>query len=145
MELVDKLNDRQMKTTSHLGGGGWSVKDLLGHLAGYEEQALAIATGKNPRFDFSRFESVDERNAADIERKRNWTVNRIRRDLEAMRSALLEVIDGMEEERWTAKVQTRTGRSALALVLGRLLVGASTVYTPMIWTTSATWRSQSSY
>ena len=123
MDLVDKLNDRQMKTTSHLGGGSWSVKDLLGHLAGYEEQAVAIATGKKPRFDFSRFESVDARNAADMERKRYWTVKRVRDGLEAMRSALLEVIDEMDEERWKAKVQTRTGRSALALVLGKLLVG----------------------
>lgn len=123
MEFVDQLDERQMRTRTQLGGGGWSVKDLLGHLAGYEEQAVALATGKKPRFDFSTFDSVDERNAADIERKGNWSVKRVRDDLEAMRSRLLDAIDSMDEENWAAKVPTRTGRSALALVLGKLLVG----------------------
>ncbi len=123
MEIVGELDDRQMKTVASLGGGSWSVKDLLGHLAGYEEQAVAIATGKKPPFDFGRFRSVDERNAADLERKRAWTVKRVRKDLEVTRSELLEVIDNMDDERWSAKIRTRTGYSGLALVLGRLLVG----------------------
>lgn len=123
LAFVGQVDDMHLKTPTQLGGGTWSIKDLLGHLAGYEEQAVAVATGKKPRFDFAEFGSVDERNAADIERKRNWTVKRVRQDLETMRSDLLEVIDAMDEKRWTTKIQTRTGRSALALVLGRLLVG----------------------
>lgn len=123
MALVGQVDDMKLKTPSQLGGGTWSIKDLLGHLSGYEEQAVAIATGKKPRFDFANFESVDERNAADIERKRKWSAKRVRVDLETMRSRLLEAIDDMDDERWSTKVQTRSGRSALALVLGRLLVG----------------------
>lgn len=79
--------------------------------------------GGKPRFDFTRFASVDDRNAADIERKRRWSVKHVRKDFEDMRFALLQAIDEMEDERWTAKIQTKTGRSALGLVLGRLLVG----------------------
>lgn len=123
LALVNQLEPRQMKVPTLLGGGTWSVKDLLGHLSGYEEQAVALAVGERPRFDFWRFSSVDERNAADLERKRTWTVKRVLEDLASTRLRLLEVIDNMDDERWTAKVQTRTGRSALALVLGRLLVG----------------------
>lgn len=123
MELVDPLDERQMRTRTELGAGSWSVKDLLGHLAGYEEQATALATGKKPRFDFSSFGSVDERNAADIERKRNWSVQRVSADLEAMRSRLIAAIDSMDDEGWVTRVPTRTGTSALALLLGKLLVG----------------------
>jgi uncharacterized protein (TIGR03083 family) len=123
LALVGELDEKHWKTTTNLGDGDWSVKDLLGHLSGYEEQAAAIATGKKPRFDFAKFGSVDERNAADIDRKRNWSLKRVREDLETRRARLLEVIDAMDEERWTAKIETRRGRSALALVLGRLLVG----------------------
>lgn len=123
MGLVTELNDKQMKLPTNLGGGRWSVKDLLGHLAGYEEQAAALIRGDKPRFGFANFDSVDERNAADIERKRSWSVKRIMQDLEKRRTDLLDAIDAMDDERWTEKVQTRTGRSGLALVLGKLLVG----------------------
>ncbi len=123
LTLVDQLDPGQMKDRTQLGGNAWSVKDLLGHLSGYEEQAIALATGKKPRFDFSSFTSVDERNAADVERKRRWTVTRVIDDLASTRASLLEVIDSMDDERWAAKIQTRSGRSALALVLGKLLVG----------------------
>ena len=121
--LISDLSDSQLKSRTQLGGGAWSIKDLLGHLAGYEEQATAIALGKKPRFDFSKFASVDERNAADIERKRDWSVKQVRQDLTNMRTALLDAIDGMDDERWLTKIETRNGRSALALVLGNLLVG----------------------
>lgn len=122
-ELVADLTEGQMRRPTQLGGGGWSIKDLLGHLAGYEEQAVALVTGEKPRFDFGRFGSVDERNAADIERKRSWSVKRVRQDLESMRAALVNAIEETDDERWTAKIQTSSGRSALALVLGKLLVG----------------------
>ncbi|HVF11774.1 MAG TPA: maleylpyruvate isomerase N-terminal domain-containing protein [Actinomycetota bacterium] len=123
LALVEQLDQRQMKERTQLGGGAWSVKDLLGHLSGYEEQAVALATGKKPRFDFGKFASVDGRNAADIERKRTWTVKRVLDDLGSTRASFLEVIGNMDDERWTSKIQTRSGRSALALVLGKLLVG----------------------
>ena len=122
LEHIEGLEDSQMKTQTLLGGGEWSVKDLLGHLAGYEEDALAVSTGGQTRFS-GKFESVDERNAADIKRKRNWSVKRIREDLEHSRAALLETIESMDDERWSSKIETKTGRSALGLVLGRMLVG----------------------
>lgn len=123
LALVEQLDQRQMKERTQLGGGAWSVKDLLGHLSGYEEQAVGLATGKKPRFDFGKFASVDERNAADVERKSTWTVKRVLDDLGSTRASLLEVIDTMDDELWLSKIQTRNGRSSLALVLGKLLVG----------------------
>lgn len=121
--LIEGLSDAQLKAQVQLGGGEWSIKDLLGHLAGYEQQAVAVATEKKPTFDFSKFGSIDERNAADVERKRSWSLKRVREDLEGQRKALLEAIDTMDDTRWGNKIPTRTGRSSLALVLGRLLSG----------------------
>jgi uncharacterized protein (TIGR03083 family) len=122
LELIEGLEDSQMKTRTVLGGGEWSVKDLLGHLAGYEEDALAIATGRRPRHS-GKFDSVDERNAADLERRRKWSVKRVRDDLEQSRVALIKAIEILDDKQWSSKIQTKTGRSALGLVLGRLLVG----------------------
>jgi uncharacterized protein (TIGR03083 family) len=120
--LIDGLDEKQMKTRTLLGGGDWSVKDLLGHLAGYEEDALAFVTGERPR-RAHKFASVDERNAAEIERKRSWSVRRVRQDSQRVRAAFLTSIENMDDERWKGKVETQQGRSALGLVLGRLLVG----------------------
>lgn len=121
--LIQGLSEARLKTQGQLGGGEWSIKDLLGHLAGYEEQAVAVATGKKPGFDFSKYGSVDERNAADIERKRIWSAKRIREDLDRQRRAVLESIDAIDDTRWESKIPTRDGHSSLGLVLGRLLSG----------------------
>lgn len=121
--LAGHLTAAEMKRTTNLGGGAWSVKDLLGHLAGYEEQAVAIITGQRTTFDYAGVGSVDERNAADLARKSKWSVSRARKELQTRRSAFLEAIESMDDERWTSKIQTRNGRSALGLVLGKLLVG----------------------
>ena len=123
LELIKNLDDSRMKSRTLLGGGKWSVKDLLGHLAGYEEDALAVATGKQSSFQSGKFDSVDQRNAADIERKRNWSVKRVQENLDRSRAALIREIESMDDERWSTKIQTKTGRSALGLVLGRMLVG----------------------
>jgi len=123
LALVGDLENSQMTLVTQLGGGVWSVKDLLGHLAGYEEQAVSVVTGRKPPFDFGRFGSVDERNAADIERKASWSVTRVRRDLDAARSELLHAIDDLGEDQWMAKIPVGGGRSSLGLALGRLLVG----------------------
>jgi hypothetical protein len=121
--LVGELTHAELRRTTAVGGGVWSVKDLLGHLSGCEEQAVALITGKKSRFDFRRFATGDERNAADVERKRSWSLKRVRQDFDQTRSALLKAIEGMDDKEWMRKVETSAGRSALGLVLGRLLVG----------------------
>ena len=122
-KLLDELDDKQMTKVTLLGGGSWSVKDLLGHLAGYEEDATAIALAKPRPKRFQGFESFDERNAADIEYMRKKSLKVVRAGFEKSRAALVHAIEDMDDERWTAKVETGKGRSALGLVLGRFLVG----------------------
>jgi uncharacterized protein (TIGR03083 family) len=121
--LIEGLTEAQLTARTSLGGGNWSIKDLIGHLAGVEEVALAVITGKRPAYLTASFSSAKGFNDAEIERKRNWSLAKIRKDAERVRAALLKEIETMDDERWTSKIQIGTGRSALVLVLGRMLVG----------------------
>ncbi len=121
--LVVGLTDGQIKTRASLGGGDWSVKDLIGHLAGWEELALAHISARRPRHLSGAFTSADEFNASEIERKINWSLERVRKDSERVRTALLEAIDDMSDDRWMSKIDTGKGRSSLGLVLGKTLAG----------------------
>jgi uncharacterized protein (TIGR03083 family) len=121
--LIDGLTEDQLTTRSALGGGTWSIKDLIGHLAGWEELALARITGKRPTHLTGDFTSADELNAAEIERKKDWPLTRVRKDAARVRTALIQAIERMDDEQWFAKVNTGQGKSALALVLGQTLIG----------------------
>jgi hypothetical protein len=121
--LIAGVDEAQMKTLAALGGGNWSVKDLIGHLAGWEELALVHITGQRPRHLPRAFTSADEFNAAEIERKRDWSLAKVRKDAERVRTALLAAIESMDDEHWMSKVEAGKGRSTLALVLGRTLAG----------------------
>lgn len=39
-ELIEELSDSQIEAKGTLGGGDWSVKDLIGHLASWEQRSL---------------------------------------------------------------------------------------------------------
>ena len=122
MPFIDQLSDAQLRgKTSHVGGGEWSFKDLLGHLASWEENALRFAKG-TPRRHAAAM-TTDEWNAAEIERKRNWSAKRVREQFDGIRAELIDLIGSMDDARWSEKVQTASGRSALGLVLGKALVG----------------------
>jgi hypothetical protein len=121
--LITELDEKLIKTRTVLGGGNWSVKDHIGHLASWEERALAAATEQPPRYPLGQFSTADEFNAAEFERKRDWSLAKVRKDSEQIRTALLEAIESMDDEKWKSKVQLGEKRSALALILGRILAG----------------------
>ena len=116
---IAPLTTKQRTTPTTLGDGTWTVKDLLGHLATWEERALdAIAGGPPPPFA-----TADELNAHELARKRTWSLAKVEREYDAVRTALVDAIEAMDDERWLDKVDTGSGRTALAIRLGKLLVG----------------------
>ena len=120
---IDGLSDRQMKTPTKLGGGEWSIHDLLGHLASCETTVVALLTGHPLPAIFFEL-TGEERNAVEVARKRDWSVQRIRRESEDVHNALLEAIRHVPDDRWTEKIPIGGGRrSALGLVAGRILAG----------------------
>jgi uncharacterized protein (TIGR03083 family) len=112
-----------------LGGGEWSVKDLLGHLTSWEEYALAAldawAAGETAPIDRAlRRDGLDSVNLAAVEAKASRAYEAIRGDFEAVHSRLLARLREMTDETWNAPPTSRFRRS-LGMRLGSMLVGAS--------------------
>lgn len=123
LAAIEGLSDRQMKTPTMLGGGQWSIHDLLGHLASCETTAVALLAGQPLPAVFFEL-TMDDRNAAEVARKRDWSVQRVRRESTEIHNSLLEAIRDLPDDRWTEKIPIGGGRtSALGLVAGRILAG----------------------
>jgi len=126
-ELVDRL-PRGAMTTVGVGGGAWSPKDLIGHLASWEEYALdAIAAwnrGERAPIDDLQFTlSTSSLNDQAVARKAGWALAKVRRDADAVHEELLETIRTMSDARWRAPTTPR-GRKPLGTRLGAILQGS---------------------
>lgn len=119
-------------TARGIGGGDWSVKDLVGHLAFWQELALeaieAFRRDERPRvLDYFTDDDQDihDANAADVARKAAWDYEEVRQELDRTHDALVEAIGGMPEEEWAKKAPYPTERNKrLGVLLGSIL-GAS--------------------
>jgi hypothetical protein len=131
LDAIDRL-PRAMLTRPGLGGGEWSPKDLLGHLASWEEFALdAIAAwdaGERAPIDaLWRSVSTTRINSQNVERKAPWPVSRVRRESERTLAELIAAIEGMTDARWNGPVTAR-GRKPLGIRLGGILGGPKGLY-----------------
>jgi hypothetical protein len=126
LALVDRL-PRKALTTPGLGGGEWSPKDLLGHLASWEEYALdaldAWDRGERAPIDALAWSVSTARiNRQNVERKAAWSLSKVRRESERTFAELVAAIEAMPDARWRGPATPR-GRKALALRLGGILGG----------------------
>jgi hypothetical protein len=126
LALVDRL-PRKALTTPGLGGGEWSPKDLIGHLASWEEYALdaldAWGRGERAPIDALAWSVSTARiNTQNVERKAAWSVPEVRREAQRTFEELVAAIDGMKDVRWRGPATAR-GRKPLALRLGGILGG----------------------
>jgi DinB superfamily len=126
-ELLDRLSPRAM-TTPGLGGGTWSPKDLVGHLASWEEYALdALAAWERDErapIDELQFTlSTSRINDQAVQRKASWSITRVRREAERTHQELLDTIAGMSDARWSGPTTSR-GRKPLGARVGGMLSGA---------------------
>jgi hypothetical protein len=128
--LIAGVADERLVEPSVLGGGSWSIKDLIGHLATHEETALSVLrAGSTERFLTDQpsgepsYLSVDAFNDHHVDRKGSWSLDEVRDDAASIRAQLLAEIEATTDERWQGRIQVVTGRSALGLVLGKILNG----------------------
>jgi Mycothiol maleylpyruvate isomerase N-terminal domain len=112
-----------------VGGGEWSVKDLLGHLTSWEEYALAAldawSDGKAAPIDRAlRRDGLDSVNLEAVRAKSARPYEEILSDFEAVNRRLRERIGAMADATWDAPPTPRF-RQSLGARLGSLLAGAS--------------------
>jgi hypothetical protein len=125
-ELFDQL-PRSAMTTPGIGGGTWSPKDLIGHLASWENYALdaLAAWARDERAPIDELQHTlptSRINDQAVRRKAAWSLARVRREAERTHEELLEAIRTMSDARWNAPATSR-GRKPLGARLGSLLVG----------------------
>jgi hypothetical protein len=123
-DAVAPLSAEQLVVPTQLGDGTWTVKDLLGHLATWEERALVmLGRRSSPAPAASSFASADDFNAHHLERKRSWSLAKVQQEYDEVRTELVACIEGLDDERWLGKIDVGGRRSALALVLAKMLNG----------------------
>ena len=124
--LLDAL-PRARLSTPGLGGGEWAPRDLIGHLASWEEYALeAVAAwerGDRAEIDRMWFTvSTSRINADEVERKAAWPLPRLLRASARTHEDLITLIRSMSDKRWRTPATSRA-RKPLGARIGGLLAG----------------------
>jgi len=127
LSLYARLSDDELTRPSTIGGGDWSAKDLMGHVAFVEEIALVTAEawlrGERPPIaqTFTPGDT-DAQNAWNQERKGAWPLDRVREDSEATHGRLVSTIEAMTEQEWASpRPFEGDGREELRVELGEVL------------------------
>ena len=110
-----------------VGDGGWSPKDLVGHLCSWEEKVLeALAAwdrGERAPIDREIYaRSISAINDEGVRRRSRHALARVLRDWDNVHGELIRVIRTMSDARWE-KPATSRGRKSLGHRIGQLLVG----------------------
>jgi DinB family protein len=110
-----------------LGGGGWSPKDLVGHLCFWESRVLeAIAAwdrGERAPIDAEIFtRSIGAINADAVRARSRHTMAKVVRDWDNVHGELIRTIRTMTDARWEQPATPR-GRKSLGHRIGQLLIG----------------------
>jgi hypothetical protein len=114
--LFARLSGEAMERPKAIGGGDWSAKDLLGHVAFWEELAVdliaAQRAGTPPRVAaiFGGDGAVDRANAEDQARNATLPLAAVRERAATAHRQLLEGIRSLTDEEWTAQPSFETPR-----------------------------------
>lgn len=125
--LAGELSDGELSRPATIGGGQWSAKDLLGHIAFWEEVAMETLTawrrGERPRIEQTfTTGGIDALNAWNEKRKAQWTPEQIQAQAQDVHERLVAEIEAMSDEEWRAKASYATERRRrLVTELGSVL------------------------
>lgn len=127
-DLVGRLTVEQLERKGTMGGGEWSAKDLVGHLSLWEELSLqALAEwrqGMRPSVEavFTSDDQVDRVNDEAVQRKGSLSAAEVLRQADDAHRRLVDVIDVISAEEWSAKAPYETARrSTLGALLGSII------------------------
>jgi hypothetical protein len=129
--LFDRIDDEQMVVPRTIGGGDWSAKDLMGHVAFWEELAIdalnAIRAGRRPAVEalFARgIEGIDEANAQNQERTAAASVEEVRARARVAHETCVKAIEAMDDDEWRARVPYEAARRETTAELLGSIMGA---------------------
>jgi hypothetical protein len=125
--LVAQLDDTQFERPATIGGGDWSARDLVAHLAWWEEIAQQAAdewrAGRVPWIEeVFRDKTVDEVNASNDARTRGQTSAEVRDRAARAHEAICATISGMSDDEWLQKpFYGADKRKSLGMLLASIL------------------------
>jgi hypothetical protein len=124
---ISGMRVEEVARRATLGGGDWSVKDLIGHVGSWERRALeAIAAWERdePFGSLSGVGGVDGFNAANVAASRRRSLERVRREADEAHRDLVARIRSLTDADWRSLVTLTTGRRhRLVTVLGGVTGG----------------------
>ena len=125
-ELIALLPEDAL-TRRGLGGGDWSPKDLVGHLASWEEHALraldAWDLDERAPIDGDLYtRGTNAVNADAVAKKARLTVDEVWHEAAITHSSLIDSIARMTDSRWASPATSR-GRKPLGHRVGQILGG----------------------
>lgn len=108
--LFAELDEDAFVRRGTIGGGDWSAKDLLGHLATWEAFALdAVSEWRQGRKPYiaglldGGIVGIDHVNALTVADKASLTWDEVRAGAEGTHAALVRLIGEMSDDEWNAK------------------------------------------
>jgi DinB family protein len=129
--LIAGLDDAAMTQPATIGGGDWSAKDLLGHLAFWEELAVDLVAarraGRPPALDeisAAGDAGVDRANAANEAATAGQSLELVRARAAAAHASLLQLIRTLGDAAWhSASTDPNARYPTLGERLGAILGG----------------------
>jgi len=104
LESIRGLTDSGMMKSGAVGY--WSIRDVLAHIATWEQEALKvlplILEGK-PTPRYTRYGGIDAFNAREQERKRHLSLELVREELVATHQLLLNFLAELPESAFSSK------------------------------------------
>jgi hypothetical protein len=127
--LVDRLSEDDLTRPATIGGGAWSAKDLIGHIASWGEIALEAVSdwqaAKMPRTQAEGFwthQVVDRVNAENVESKRGLPLDEVVSRSAEIHRAVLAAIRSLGDPDWNSPPPYPAAeRITLGHVLGGIL------------------------
>ncbi|MEX2275856.1 MAG: maleylpyruvate isomerase N-terminal domain-containing protein [Actinomycetota bacterium] len=127
-EQIDGIDTVDLERPATIGGGDWSAKDLVGHLAAWEREALRALErwrlGRRPHIEdvfADGAPAVDRLNAETAARTSALPLDAVLIDAEQTHAALIEAMRRLDDDAWIERAPYETrGREAptLAEMLG---------------------------
>ncbi len=119
------LSDEQLVKPATMGGGDWSAKDVICHIAHWNElavESLAVwRKGEKPAIE-DQWDDVDKINAANYERSKDSSPDDAWARMRDAHEAITGAIREMDNAEWYAEAPYPTERRAW---LGKLLVSVT--------------------